>query len=312
MPPAQLVRKSYTPRDEVLDGRFNVKLIVKADVPDNSYFFTGAFVEKLKVDEESVDKLRKLAYEYLSGSLSMEKLIRGIDENYKKIFSSKPSASAPRVGGKVVIPGSVLKGAVRSRIEYKLSPSVSCYSVMDQKLSPQLFSKNHLKFWGDEVGKSEGRLSCDPEEGVCYVCDIFGAPGLSSRVFFSDAEMVKGGTVNLRDLGIEAIRPGSSFTFEIDCFNFNFVDLGLVFLGLEVFTKSPVLMGAYKYRYLPKFNRSYNGYAFGLVKFTVGDVKEVFTKVLEGLSLREIVGRAEEELKKELGGRVNFDRGVLR
>jgi len=303
--------KTPTPRDRILPDRFNVKLSFHAKVLENSYLFTGAFVKEVKVNRNFLNKLNYLTKRYLKGEINEHNFINMVNTSLSNIIKLKSSNEIPKIKGRVIIPGSSVKGVVRSRIEYKLSPKYSCYSVESRSLPQEKFLRKHVILWGEEVTKARG--SCRAETGeVCLICDLFGTAGLSSRVHFSDMIMTDGSTQYLEDLGIEAVAPSSKFNLEVICSNADFLDLGLIFLGLEVFTNTPILMCAYKYRFNPKLSgKPYRGrYVFGLVKFNLDSFSEIFTDKLKDLTIDDLKSRAKVSIES-LGGDVMMDRGVL-
>lgn len=108
----------------------------------------------------------------------------------KGIWTEHKSFSS--VGGKPCIPGSSVKGNVRSRIELSLvsrnGQARSCFiraSPPNMARSPRAW--RHRSIWGQVL--SEDRWPpCDLTKGdkVCLVCDIFGTAGLRSLVLFGD------------------------------------------------------------------------------------------------------------------------------
>jgi len=115
-----------------------------------------------------------------------------INEN-KRIFKS-----FIRINGKMVIPGTSLKGVVRSIAE---AVSYSCYTVSKgishEKLPNRVYDRNKN----------------------CIVCHIFGSMGHKSRVQFSDCYIVSENGENSQIIGIPASyepRPGSSHYFNAE------------------------------------------------------------------------------------------------
>lgn len=83
-----------------------------------------------------------------------------------------------RTEGKVAIPGSTLKGAVRSIVE---AISHSCVRIQSKEVRR----------------KVPPACKVDPEErqgnaGLCPACRLFGAPGYAGQVSFGDAPLVEG------------------------------------------------------------------------------------------------------------------------
>ena len=88
-----------------------------------------------------------------------------VDEN-KKIF--KPFI---KINGRMVIPGTSLKGVVRSVAE---AVSYSCYTLSNKLDKKKLLDKSHK-------GKRK-----------CIICDMFGSMGYKSKVQFSDCYLING------------------------------------------------------------------------------------------------------------------------
>jgi len=82
-----------------------------------------------------------------------------------------------RVKGVPAIPGSSLKGVIRSIAE-AVSPSCVTVTRLDRRLVPH---------------QPERRDECRPEE-ACPACSIFGRMSRMSKVFFGDARLVSGRT----------------------------------------------------------------------------------------------------------------------
>ncbi len=206
--------------------------------------------------------------------------------------------------GTYFIPGSSLKGAIRSRIEHLLKPfemggrlhSFSCYIIQDPSPAVQP-SKGHEAMWGKDA--TYVRDQCRGA-AACYVCDLFGNPNLGSRVYFSDAAMTEGDVVRLEDLEVEAAVPGSRFTLSISGVNMSYLDLGLLLLGLGIIHGKPILLGMYKYRFQPSIgNTKYKGrYVLGPLKFKLIGFEEHLTKMLGGIGVSQLTAKARDTLVK--------------
>ncbi|MEM0456818.1 MAG: RAMP superfamily CRISPR-associated protein [Nitrososphaerota archaeon] len=314
----RVVRRPYTPRDRLLEGRFNVKLRLKAEVPNNSY----VFIWRGKQREVDLAPLLK----NINNLLNKGQLIQNLRKIEQLIAAMKPSAPVnvrepPMKGGVPYIPASSIKGAARSRLEYKFSPkrsgdglvSNACYIVQDGEVG-----ERHRNFWGnDATYRREG--PCDVKgrysDKVCIVCDIFGAPSLSSRVDFSDAIMTAGNVELLTDLKIRAFKPGSSFVLSCIGRNFNYEELGLLYLSLELFSGSPVMIGFGKYSHNPIVGQPYGGkYYFGLMRFNLEEVT-IFNGDLSSQSIlpRQSIEKAKSALEQsEHHPYLDYEKGVIR
>jgi len=292
-------RRQPTPRDKLLPGRFNITVDMESRVPEGCYLATssgGAVTDR----ESYFSALLSAADRYLKGEINEDYLVR---------LARSASASAERLergfprysDGRPFIPGSSIKGAVRSRIEHMLKPfkaggdlySYSCYIVQEAGVVEAL--DGHVKLWGEEAVYPR-----EPCRGfaACYVCDLFGNPNLASRVLISDAVMSRGRVKMLDDLQVEAAVPGSRFKLAVSGFNMSLLDLGLLLLGFGVLDGKGVLMGLYKYRFNPDVDGNpYHGrFVFGRLVFEVTGFSEHLTDAFEGLTVSQLVKAAGQEL----------------
>ncbi|MEM3095963.1 MAG: RAMP superfamily CRISPR-associated protein [Nitrososphaerota archaeon] len=314
----RVIRRPYTPRDRLLDGRFNAILKLRADIPKNSYLFVWK-------GEPKEAKLSPLLNE-VRGMLERGQIVQRYNdivrrvEGYVKSRTPTRSREPPTRKGSPYIPASSIKGAARSRLEYKFSKktedrptSYACYVVQEGEVG-----ERHRRFWGDEATlRREGPCSIEDSEGgnVCVVCDIFGAPSLAARLDFSDATLTSGGLEELRDMGITAFRPGSSFSLVCHGRNFNDAELGLFYLSLELFSGSPVIMGFRKYVHNPTTGYPYQGkYYFGLIRFTLDEVMTLThdlgeKSVSSGQSLKQARAALDQS---EYHAYLDYDRGVIK
>lgn len=161
--------------------------------------------------------------------------------------------SFSRAGGKIVIPGSTIKGLVRSRLE--LSLPQSCYIVDAPSTNS---SATYVRIF-HPVQKHSDRFDPEKFPNVCPVCDLLGNMGLGSRVSFSDAVLLKGETAVVNDL--EVVKKGAEFQGSIRGLIKNEVEVGMVFYGLGIRPNGNkvVLLGRFKY----------SDRRFGRVKATV-------------------------------------------
>ncbi len=314
-------RDRPTRRDLVEEGKCNFIFDVEAIVPSNSYVLIGGYATEsvdynayIKKGVKLVESNIRRDSNYILNKASdyMRKIRRG----------KKVEGELYKIHGKYVIPGSSFKGVIRSRIEYKFIPvkednvykTFSCYSIVGYADN---ISRKHMNFWGEDIRLF--RNSCDFQKtgSVCKVCDVFGAPGLSSRVFFSDLELIdKNYVVIVGELGgYEAYKPGSRFKGEISALNFSLLDTGILFSGLEIYSGSPVLIGKYKYRYLDNPLKIGGGrYRVGLLRLTIKDVK--FLSGCRGFK-RDLKWLVEESRKVLVesyvdSGYFDLEKGVLK
>ncbi len=106
-----------------------------------------------------------------------------------ELEGEKPVRGVIAVDGKVVIPGTSLKGAIRSIAE---AISDSCVRITRKEIEKRLAIKDARAC--DEI-KSKHRQSDQKrarEAKLCVCCSIFGALGYQGRVSFTDARLLKG------------------------------------------------------------------------------------------------------------------------
>jgi len=165
-----------------------------------------------------------------------------------------------RIGGEPVIPGSSLKGALRSNIEAILAAHAVDVCV------PYTAIPNEVRKEGKtgEYVKKIGRLQpCDPQRKVCPVCQIFGTAGgrvgLSGRAIVLDVQLAdefdpailteRTHVAITRDMrsqaggalvSVEAVDAGVEFTGEIRLVNPEDWMVGAILRGLDVLAKMGV------------------------------------------------------------------------
>ena len=232
-----------------------------------------------------------------------------------------------RYADRPCIPGSSLKGTVRSRLELSFTAVNrwvrSCFHRAGKPPAPGQPGRVHFELWKPATEESRvigfrGRKPvrdrvCDATKvfdrvRVCVVCDLLGAPGLASRVLFGNLEHRKGRLIKLELDGHEklwAFEPGSTFEGDVAFVGLREEELGLLLVGLgatEDGNFNPILMGKSKYRPRKVIRSDPPGWEgetvrFGAVK--LGVKKMVFTHIGgEGLCEDVIVG---DELKREIG-----------
>ena len=193
-----------------------------------------------------------------------------------------------------IIPGSSLKGAVRSRLELLLADLYSCFIVSGRARGKP--SKNYKHLYSP-LNKHRARdveiqLSSDEIQNispsdkeywrkkVCIVCDMFGrgtdhaemvikvknenkkitikVPALMSKVLFSDAVLITPSKIDKKEkYGVPhyVVVGPATFTTTITAYNIYKVELALLLFGLSYKYKDlPLLLGRYKY-YDNKYGR---------------------------------------------------------
>jgi len=168
------------------------------------------------------------------------------------------------VGGKPAIPGSSLKGAVRSRIELASTgdrvPAVFLYDSGALKALPEVgvHGWRHARIWCESVFEERVRKT-----GYTVLEDIMGVAGggfeaIGSRVYFGDLKLISRHSYEVVVLdhneAVQAMPRGSVFEGEILVQNLEMDELGLLFYGLAqdkrlYCNRDPLmLLGAFKYR----------------------------------------------------------------
>jgi hypothetical protein len=301
-PTVNVNRRDITPRTGRVEGRFDVKLKLRAVA--RGYIFTRNVFFGVPKYDEFMKILQELKKKPQIKQDDIKLLVDFYEKEREKYTEVQRVKEFAVLNNKKIIPGSSFKGAIRSRIEYKFKPykigdsyySYSCFSVTGRPTTP---SPNHMIFWTGEVLLNRQSCKYDEEESpyVCIVCDMFGAPGLSSRYFFSDLILEKGDVEILKEMnGIEAVKPNSVFSGEVVGINANSIELGILFAGLELYSDIPVLIGAFKYQYIPKLKKSLfrNKFEFGTVKFELVD----FEPKNIAKDVNELISKARSELEK--------------
>ena len=172
-----------------------------------------------------------------------------------------------KLGDRLCIPGSTIKGLVRSRLELMAGrrgqdvKASACLSVAGPLLAkppaPGLPGWRHAKIWGSAVLVERERESYH-EEGLaadlCPICNLLGAPGVASRVYFSDlccVERCSPSICAFQEYGmrLEVLEPGATLSGALTLRGVALEELGLLFIGLGFDGSSfkPLLVGRAKY-----------------------------------------------------------------
>ena len=243
--------------------RVAISTCSKARDTFDSYLHVGSGQSPLKTDEKT---LREILARHGLTSLAMERVEFEIDRLSFNIVSNRPA-----------IPGSSVKGNIRSRLELSFvarSGRVrSCFTRATRfRGEPRIGSQGwrHFRIWRRSLIEDRG-APCDLTRAgsVCLVCDIFGTAGLGALVDFSDfvAEDVELVTLELeRGIKLLAAPPSSTFQGRMSFRNLQPEELGLLLIGMglrEFRVGRPVLLGRLKYR------KDIQGYKFGRVRYSV-------------------------------------------
>lgn len=196
--------------------------------------------------------------------------------------SAEPTASDLPVmktaDGKPFIPGSSLRGVLRSHIERivrAFEPDKSgngkgaCNPLAVSEKEGADFSAcvtdGKVKAWREELrNRPNGDLVFAQRvwDNSCRVCRVFGSPWLASRVRISDLPCLNGAEAETRDAvaidreketvankyDFEAVPVESRFGLEIVADNLDEAERGLLWLGIEELRRGQILVGGFKGR----------------------------------------------------------------
>ena len=190
-----------------------------------------------------------MAFEKISSIAEIN--VRYVTRSALAILSGREEAFAPldqvviELGGQPIIPGSSLKGAIRSAVESLLAGRGIRVCVPDAAI-PKEFSRDR-----EAYARQIGRLpACDGRgKKLCPVCQLFGAADLAGRASFMDAKpdgtpkLIERSHVALtRDnraaaggklLQLQAVDAGSRFVGAIRIVNPEDWHVGAVLAGLR-------------------------------------------------------------------------------
>jgi len=132
------------------------------------------------------------------------------------------------MGGEPVIPGSSLKGSLRSLLEATLSNEGVRVCLPEAAIPQEEMRRDRKEDYARRIGRE---VPCDPGKGkVCPICEIFGAASLSGRAIFLDARPV--GEVALIERNHVAITRDTKAAAPGKLMQVQAVDAGAVFQGV--------------------------------------------------------------------------------
>lgn len=240
--------------------------VIYTTLLSESYIHVGSSLTPLKLNEELLTKLIK------NGKKDIRSLLQAA--KFMEIMRFNIS------GGQPVIPGSSIKGNIRSRLELSFRPKDgyvrSCFIRARAPLTEEplrgMHGWRHFKIWGGVLFEERG-LPCDliRMDKICLICDLFGTTGLKSLIDFSD--FIGDGYAEdmLEQLSLEygmnliAAKPGSRFNGKITFYNLSPSEIGLLLIGMRV--GKSALLGRLKYRH------RISGLTFGKVRYDVRAIK---------------------------------------
>lgn len=182
------------------------------------------------------------------------------------------------VDGRPFIPGSSLRGVLRSHVERIVRVFESdqvgngkgaCNPLTMSEEGDALFhacvTNPQVEAWRNELrntADSDHIFAQRVWDKSCRICRVFGSPWLASRVRISDLPCVNGAEAETRDAiainreketvenkyDFEAVPVGSRFKLEIIADNLDEVERGLLWLGIEELQRGQILLGGFKGR----------------------------------------------------------------
>jgi len=291
-------RSGATPR--TLKG-LSGSLVVSAIA--NSYIHIGSKKYRIEYDRVELDRLARRRflnqYEVMRFSSKIN-----IDYVENIVYRDIP-----------VIPGSSLKGCIRSRLEllFHAENNVvpSCFirsgRIPRVPIPKGLQGWRHYKVWGDIIAEDRDR-ACDASRAeyfkdiqICVVCNIFGTSGIASRICFSN--LVPRDKDCLEKLSLDfgekilAFKKNTVFDGEITFLGLDLVELGLIFIGLNVHKDKSILIGKSKYR-----DRVVNGKKekFGRLKINIERIE--FARYSDLSLVKDVMGDIFDEEKYMVKG----------
>lgn len=169
------------------------------------------------------------------------------------------------VQGLPFIPGSSLKGVVRSQMERILRslPLESALHACDPLAAPCWSPNEDILAQQGEPEESESALTERIWRESCTTCRLFGSPGLASRLLFKDAFLINAGDLPMltqirdgvaidRDLGaaksglkydFEVAVPGSRFQLEMLADNVEEWEIGVLLAVLRPWQEGHLALG---------------------------------------------------------------------
>jgi len=231
-----------TPRDKINPSLFSGELYFKIRVLNDYNLIVKSGSPLLEYDEALINSVLNLPE---SDLLKQD----------TSIFEAENVSTFIRIGDKITIPGTTLKGMTRARLELSFIPKsneIDACFITRSKGRIGYKQRNYLKGFGYNNNITE-RWQCKGGMNVCFVCNIFGSMGLRAKVNFSDAELVKGSMKRVTlDVGRghsneEIIGDDGEFQFKISFENLERSELGAIFYALNTNSDKTVLIGSHKY-----------------------------------------------------------------
>ncbi|MHA1766095.1 MAG: RAMP superfamily CRISPR-associated protein [Promethearchaeota archaeon] len=289
----KLNKKRSTSR--ILFQKDFIQFQVSLTLLNNNYLFIGS----------NWDEIEEIPEEYFSMEKSFEECINHISKQINSV------SSTILIGGKPIIPGSTLKGAIRFRVEHSFKPDknneiFSCF-IKQSRPAPKSMIKNFLKAFGYGNNIPPTRPNEDInliKENCCQTCDLFGNSSLEGRIFFSDAEPINA-SMKIIILQVRAgrdekrvIAPGSTFNFTVGIKNVDDIDLALLYLGMNLHNDGTILLGMNKFATRREING--NIIHFGKVKLNINEIKRYSSENGRITIIHEDLNQINEKASKKV------------
>ena len=261
---AHIVRGKAAKRDVAL-GRIYATIEIEAKTETPIHIGSGKEAPKVR-NPKLLQAIQREIDRYTRNQATLEEVIRNLE---KLDIDIEIISQTQRYGDTPAIPGTSLKGAVRSRLELLFktvdNQVYSCFRHSSNAPAPAKKGTHgwrHQRIW--KTAQDYRGSPCTVKEyeyfediQVCTVCNIFGAPGLKSRIYFGNLTAEEAETVVLeikvKDNIIavhEFIDRGATLNGEIIVRGLELEELGLVAIASNMNKDKPILIGRYKYRKL--------------------------------------------------------------
>jgi len=244
----------YTERNSLgLEGILELEMEVVSD-----YLHIGSGVYDIEIIKplENIDQL-------------VESALKGSIPNLNNYFSPV-TQEMNKYLDKVIIPGSTIKGLVRTRLE--LSIRDACFIISRNANSS---SSTYRRIFNNPRPRATDRFP----QRVCPVCDLLGNSGLASKVSFSDFVMTQGKVeyVNVNGQYYESSVKGSKFKGKVVYRSLKTIELGMLLYGFGLRVKDRKLEG--KVMLIGRFK--YSDKRFGRIRFSLLSPKQDYINALE-------------------------------